>query len=120
MKVIFALPGREFSGRFLQCWTELVYACLQNGIQPVMSQHYSPLLYYVRNMCLGGDNLRGVDQKPFGGTFDYDYIMWIDSDVVFTPEHFFKLLEAKKDIASGLYMMSDNSLRPTTRALDGY
>lgn len=107
-KVIFALPGREFSGRFLQCWTELVYACLQNGIQPIMSQHYSPLLYYVRNMCLGGDNLRGIDQKPFGGQLDYDYIMWIDSDVVFTPDHFFKLLQDDKDIASGLYMMADN------------
>ena len=107
-KVIFALPGREFSGKFLQSWTELVYACLQNGIQPIMSQHYSPLLYYVRNMCLGGDNLRGVDQKPFGGQFDYDYIMWIDSDIVFTPEHFFKLLNHDKDIVSGLYMMNDN------------
>jgi len=59
-------------------------------------------------MCLGGDNLRGVDQKPFGGQFDYDYIMWIDSDIVFTPEHFFKLLNHDKDIVSGLYMMNDN------------
>ena len=107
-KVIFALPGREFSGKFLQSWTELVYACLQNGIQPIMSQHYSPLLYYVRNMCLGGNNIAGVDQKPFGGNVDYDYIMWIDSDIVFTPEHFFKLLNHDKDIVSGLYMMNDN------------
>ena len=107
-KVIFALPGREFSGKFLQSWTELVYACLQNGIQPIMSQHYSPLLYYVRNMCLGGDNLAGIEQKPFGGRVDYDYVMWIDSDIVFTPEHFFKLLEHDKDIVSGLYMMNDN------------
>lgn len=117
-KVIFALPGREFSGRFLQCWTELVYACLQNGIQPIMSQHYSPLLYYVRNMCLGGDNLRGIDQKPFGGQFDYDYIMWIDSDVVFTPDHFFKLLQDDKDIVSGLYMMSDNTHYATVEDWD--
>jgi hypothetical protein len=117
-KVIFALPGREFSGRFLQCWTELVYACLQNGIQPVMSQHYSPLLYYVRNMCLGGDNLRGIDQKPFGGQLDYDYIMWIDSDVVFTPDHFFKLLQDDKDIASGLYMMADNTHYATVEDWD--
>jgi len=117
-KVIFALPGREFSGRFLQCWTELVYACLQNGIQPIMSQHYSPLLYYVRNMCLGGDNLRGIDQKPFGGQLDYDYIMWIDSDVVFTPDHFFKLLQDDKDIASGLYMMADNTHYATVEDWD--
>ena len=107
-KIIFCLPGREFSGIFLQCWTELVYACLSNGIQPIMSQHYSPLLYYVRNMCLGGSNISGIDQKPFQGQVEYDYIMWIDSDVVFTPEHLFKLIDADKDIVSGLYMMQDN------------
>ncbi len=107
-KIIFCLPGREFSGRFLQCWTELVYACLQNGIQPIMSQHYSPLLYYVRNMCLGGDSVAGIDQKPFQGKFDYDYIMWIDSDIVFTPEQFFRLIDADKDIVSGLYKMQNN------------
>jgi len=118
MKVIFALPGREFSGKFLQSWTELVYACLQNGIQPIMSQHYSPLLYYVRNMCLGGDNLKGIKQKPFGGEFDYDYIMWIDSDIVFNPDHFFKLLNDQKDIVSGLYMMSDNTHYATVEDWD--
>ena len=30
--------------------------------------------------------------------------MWIDSDIVFKPEHFFKLLEHDKDIVSGLYL----------------
>jgi hypothetical protein len=117
-KIIFALPGREFSGRFLQSWTELIYACLQNDIQPIISQHYSPLLYYVRNMCLGGDNLRGVDQLPFDGKVDYDYIMWIDSDIVFSPQHFFKLLQHDKDIVSGLYMMSDNTHYATVETWD--
>ena len=102
MKVIFALPGRSYSGRFLQSWTELVHACLKNDIQPIMSQHYSPVVYYARNMCLGGDNLRGVDQLPFNGQVDYDYIMWIDSDIVFSPQHFFNLLQHDKDIVSGL------------------
>jgi len=108
MKIIFCLPGREFSGKFLQSWTELIYACLSNGIQPIMSQHYSPLLYYVRNMCLGGDNIQGIEQKPFQGKVDYDYMMWIDSDMVFTPDQFFKLLDADKDIVSGVYKMHNN------------
>jgi hypothetical protein len=118
MKVIFALPGRSYSGRFLQSWTELVHACLQNNIQPIMSQHYSPVVYYARNMCLGGDNLRGVDQLPFNGQVDYDYIMWIDSDIVFSPQHFFKLLQHDKDIVSGLYMMSDNTHYATVETWD--
>ena len=108
-KIIFCLPGREFSGRFLQSWTELVYACLANGIQPIMSQHYTSVVYYVRNMCLGGDLISGPDQKPFQGKVDYDYIMWIDSDIVFSPDQFFRLIDADKDIVSGLYKMQNNT-----------
>jgi glycosyltransferase involved in cell wall biosynthesis len=59
-------------------------------------------------MCLGGDYSYGVKQEPFQGKLDYDYIMWIDSDILFTPENFFSLLEHDKDIVSGLYMMADN------------
>jgi len=59
-------------------------------------------------MCLGGNNVAGIDQLPFQGQVDYDYIMWIDSDVVFTPEHLFKLIDVDKDIVSGVYMMQDN------------
>ena len=108
IKVIFALPGREFSGRFLSCWTELLNSCQQNGISAGLSQRYSSNVYYVRNLCLGGNSVDGVTQKPFGGKVDYDYIMWIDSDIYFRPEQFFRLLEADKDIISGLYIMDDN------------
>jgi GT2 family glycosyltransferase len=69
-------------------------------------------------MCLGGNNIAGVEQKPFGGKVDYDYVMWIDSDIVFTPEHFFKLLEHDKDIVSGLYMMNDNTHYATVEDWD--
>ena len=51
--------------------------------------------------------LGGIDQRPFGGQQDYDYIMWIDSDVVFRPEHFYQLLSHEEDIVSGIYMMEN-------------
>ena len=108
MKIVFCLPGSNFSGRFLSCWTELLHACQLNDIQIILSQQYSPLLYYVRNLCLGGNYLEGINQKPFQGKLDYDYIMWIDSDTIFTPDQFFKLINNNKDIVSGLYMMQDN------------
>jgi len=31
---------------------------------------------------MGDENL-GQNQKPFQGKIDYDFIMWIDSDMVF-------------------------------------
>jgi glycosyltransferase involved in cell wall biosynthesis len=60
-------------------------------------------------MCLGGDNTQGITQKPFQGQVDYDYIMWIDSDIVFTPDQLFKLIDDDKDIVSGLYKMQNNT-----------
>jgi hypothetical protein len=59
-------------------------------------------------MCLKGNTLQGVDQKPFQGKLKYDYIMWIDSDQVFRPHDFVKLINWNKDIVSGMYMMQNN------------
>ena len=108
MKIIFCLPGASFSGRFLQCWTELLGELPKVGISYGLSQKYLCNIYHVRTKCLGASLDRGTNQKPFGGKVDYDYIMWIDSDIIFKPEQFFKLIDHDRDIISGLYMMQDN------------
>ena len=93
INVIFCIPGREFTANFLQSWTNLCNAMYQNGISFALSNAYSPVVYYARSACLRAHVLRGRNQKPFDGQFTYDYIMWIDSDIVFSPEDFFKLLQ---------------------------
>ena len=108
MKIIFCLPGASYSGRFLQCWTELIGELPKVGISYGLSQQYLCNIYHVRTKCLGASLDRGTNQKPFGGEIDYDYIMWIDSDIIFKPEQFFKLIDHDRDIVSGLYMMQDN------------
>lgn len=105
MKILFCLPGPSFSGKFLSCWTDLLHSCISVGIKPILSQRYSCNIYYVRTNCLGADVKRGENQKPFNGELDYDYIMWIDSDIIFKPKDFFDLLKRGKDISSGLYLM---------------
>lgn len=105
MKIVFCLPGSSFSGKFLQCWTALHSACLRAGITPILSQEYSCNIYYVRTLCVGGNVRGGEFQTPFGGEVDYDYLMWIDSDIEFTSQNFFHLLRHHKAIVSGLYLM---------------
>ena len=107
LTVVFCLPGASFSGRFLECWTELFAWCLKNNIKPVLSRKQSSNIYYVRNMCLGADVMRGKNQKPFDGKLDYDYLMWIDSDIMFTPARFGRLLNHDTDIVAGVYPMED-------------
>jgi len=73
----------------------------------MISQQYSSVVHFARAKCLGGDVLKGPDQKPFQGQVDYDVMFWIDSDIVFKPEDVFKILESPHDVTAGLYMMED-------------
>jgi len=112
MNIVFCLPGKSFSGKFLYCWTQLVGFCQQNGINLILSQRYNSNVYYVRPQCLWANVLRGKKQIPFNGDVQYDYIMWIDSDVLFTPDHFVALLKHDKDIVAGMYPMEGGTHYP--------
>ena len=69
----------------------------------MVSQHYSSVVHFARAQCLGGNVLAGEDQKPFQGQVEYDYIMWIDSDIVFSPDDFLKLLDSPHGVTCGSY-----------------
>jgi GT2 family glycosyltransferase len=119
--IVFCLPGNQVSSKFLECWSALLLYCVFNNIRPVLSLRQSCNIYYVRNMCLGADVLAGKNQEPFQGKIDYDYIMWIDSDILFTPTNFEALLKHDLDIVSGLYHMEDGKSYAAYRFWDeGY
>ena len=107
VKVVFCMPGRSYSREFLLAWSDLLMQATSRGHQVMISQQYSSVVHFARAKCLGGDVLKGPDQKPFQGGVDYDVMMWIDSDIVFKPEDFFNLLESPHDVTAGLYMMED-------------
>ena len=116
--IVFCLPGRNFSNKFLMSWSQLLLNLFRMGFNVRISQKYTSNVYYVRNMCLGGDVMRGIHQKPFDGKLDYDYIMWIDSDIVFTTDQFLQLLKHDKDIVSGLYKMDGGTHFATVKDWD--
>jgi len=107
MKIVFCMPGRSYSREFLLAWSDLLIQATNKGHQCMISQQYSSVVHFARARCLGGDVLKGPDQKPFQGKVDYDAIMWIDSDMVFKPDDFFNLIESPHDVTAGLYMMED-------------
>lgn len=118
LTIVFCLPGTTFSHRFLKSWTELLIYCVSHQIRPIISSHQSSNVHFVRNMCLGADVLRGKDQKPYNGKLDYDFIMWIDSDQVFSVNSFISLLRHDEDVVSGLYLMSNGSQYTAVRNWD--
>lgn len=107
MKIVFCLPGRDYSREFLLCWSRLLMEVSKKGHEFVISQQESSMVHFARAKCLGGDVTKGSGQKPFQGQVDYDVMMWIDSDIVFTPEDFFKLIDSPHDVTSGVYLMED-------------
>ena len=100
--IVFCLPGREYSGSFLCSFVELVTTLKDVGAKTLISQQYSSMVNAARCMVAGADLTRGKWQKPFNG-LEYDYMMWIDSDIRFSTEQFFALLEMDKEVASGWY-----------------
>ena len=118
MRVIFCLPGREFSDQWVRSWTDTITTLGQNGIEWAMSMAYDPVVYYARNRVLGGNNVDGRQQKPFGGKVDYDYQMWIDSDMVWRAQDVLSLLSHGKAIMSGCYLMANNDEFPLVEHLD--
>jgi len=107
--VIFCLPGSYYSGRFLVSFTQLLDDCRKVGMKPIISQDYSSMVNFARCKVAGADVQRGKQQVPFDGKVPYDYMMWIDSDIRFTSKDFFKLVDMRKDIASGWYTQPGGS-----------
>ena len=72
-------------------------------------------IYLGRNLCVA-PMLQGnyppafEDRKPYNGELDYEFIFWIDSDVVFEPEQVMMLTEHKVDMVTGMVMKDPKTL----------
>jgi hypothetical protein len=60
------------------------------------------MVNFARCKCLGANVLRGPDQIPWDGKLKYDYQLWINSDIVFDVEKFYRLVWMDKQIAAYL------------------
>lgn len=118
MRLVFCLPGNKYSKEFLENWTDTIIYFKRMGVEITLSVKYSCNIYYSRNMCLGGDVLRGVNQKPFNSRVIYDFLVWIDSDIIFKPQQIMKLIYHNKHIISGLYLMEDRKHYATVKTWD--
>tara|TARA_R100000231_G_scaffold132386_1_gene104854 strand:+ start:424 stop:1194 length:771 start_codon:yes stop_codon:yes gene_type:complete len=105
--IVFCLPGRGVSYTFLKNFVQLCFECVQQGATIQISQDYSSMVNFARCKVLGANVLKGADQLPWQGKLKYDYQLWIDSDIVFNLESFYKLFWMNKDIAAGWYCTED-------------
>ena len=113
-KIVFCLPGRGCSFTFLKNFVQLCFDLVQNGMSIQISQDYSSMVNFARCKVLGANVLRGPNQKPWDGKLEYDYQLWIDSDIVFNTEKFWQLCDnalaadgSEKEVVAGWYLTED-------------
>ena len=109
-RIVFCIPGNSFSEKASECWDNMVKFCNDesNGIHMIISRGWvNGNCYWVRNKCLHGNNTKKYTQKPFQNLIKYDYIMWIDSDIIYTPKQMVQLINRDKDIVAGWYKLGD-------------
>ena len=116
--IVFCLPGRGTSYVFLKNFVQLCFECVQQGASIQISQDYSSMVNFARCKVLGANVLKGPDQLPWQGKLQYDYQLWIDSDIVFNLEAFYKLIWMDKDIAAGWYVTEDGRTTSVAHWLD--
>ena len=91
--IVFCLPGRSVSYTFLKNFVQLSFDLAVNNTGCAIQQEYSSMVNFARCKCLGYNVTRGKYQIPWNGQLNYDYQMWIDSDIVFNSNVFWKLVD---------------------------
>ena len=118
MKIVLCVPGNTFSREVMMDIIKFLDDAKTAQWQVIVSMDYDPNVYYVRNKLLGGDVGRGPNQKPYNGEIDYDYVVWIDSDIRFNFKMIERLASHEKDAICGLYRMSDLKHFTVVRHMD--
>jgi hypothetical protein len=112
--IVFLIPGNSFSPEFLSAWTATINMLNKDNIKSVARFGYSPIITEIRNDLLGYSpiGLPDYDEEIrdiFAGKFKCSKIVFIDSDIVWTPNDMKILLESDKDIICGIYPFNDKT-----------
>jgi hypothetical protein len=112
--IVFLIPGNSFSPEFVSCWTATINMLNKNNIKSVARFGYSPIITEIRNNLLGYSpigipNYNKKNNRIFSGNFKCKKIIFIDSDIIWTPNDIKILLESDKDIICGIYPFNDKT-----------
>lgn len=107
VNVMICTPGHSVMSAYNKSLLATTAELNKKGITWGWSSEYSSHVGDAREVTLSGDRENDpLENKPFKGKLTYDKLFWIDSDIVWSPEDFFKLYESDKDIISGAYLLS--------------
>lgn len=110
--VLIATPGAMLEAQYVRSLVTTLAECDKRGISYKWLNGYSSLVHHAREITATGFDNHMLDPNhkgPLGDMATYKKIFWIDSDIAWTPEDFFKLYEAEEDIISGVYLLANGT-----------
>ena len=108
--VLIATPGAMMEAQYVKSLVLTMTECDKRGITYKWLNNYSSLVHHARELTASGAeglNLDPAQTSPGGKDITYNKIFWIDSDISWTPEQFFKVYDSDKDVMSGSYLLAD-------------
>jgi hypothetical protein len=100
-RIMLCLPGSSFTHNFLKSLITTISWCIGSNISISVRNNTGANIYAVREdilECVYDTKTKEI--ALFNGE-DYDYILWIDSDMKWKPNDIKTLIDADKDIISG-------------------
>jgi hypothetical protein len=104
--VLIVTPGHSMVREYVKSLTDTIIELDKLDISWKWLGGYSSLVHNAREISLTGDGLSLCpdDKGPLHDQCTYEVIVWIDSDVSWTPKDFFKLMSSKYEITAGAYL----------------
>jgi hypothetical protein len=109
--VVIATPGNGFTPGYMRSILRTVAILDKEGVSWNFLNQGGSLVAMARESTIGGyDTNNPLMREPCSGQFTYNKIIWIDSDIEWMPQDFFRLYNSDKDIVSGCYLMEDRMI----------
>lgn len=119
--VVIATPGRSMESNYVKSLLATIQVLQANGITWHYQNEYASLVTNAREATITGSrNLEVFNTSPGKGQYTYDKIFCIDSDIVWNPEHFLKLLSSDKSVISGVYYEAEGADAMIHKNKDSY
>jgi len=109
--ILIASPGSSFVAGYVQSLAETLHGCAQRNLTVKFMNGQSSLVHHARELTASGGSTKELDsaQTAPGKDLTYDTIVWIDSDISWTVEDFFRLVDSPYAVTTGAYLLNDGS-----------
>lgn len=109
--IVIATPGSMINASYVRSLTKTISEFERLGISWIFINHESCYIREAREAIINDSGIEDLDNTtPFSGKFDYEKILWIDSDIEWQPEQALALFYSNRDIVTGAYMMTSGKI----------